>query len=128
MARKMVPIKTIKYSLILGAMLAPVMISASFANVTLNGNMYQTGTQASPYTVTDPGSITLNGNLTVTDSNGTDGGYVNLNSGNLLIIGPNGGVDVSGNTAGARGGVANITGGTGTNGAQSGGPGSVIVK
>ncbi|MCA9842616.1 MAG: hypothetical protein KC475_10890, partial [Cyanobacteria bacterium HKST-UBA03] len=105
------PCKTvIKTSLVLSAFLAPLLMPASYANITLNGNMYETGTQASPYTVTDPGAITLNGNLTVTDSNGTDGGYVTMNAGSLLLI--QGVLNVSGTQAGARGGVANLTGGT----------------
>ncbi|MCA9807034.1 MAG: S-layer family protein, partial [Cyanobacteria bacterium HKST-UBA06] len=105
------PCKTvIKTSLVLSAFLAPLLMPASYANITLNGNMYETGTQASPYTVTDPGAITLNGNLTVTDSNGTDGGYVTMNAGSLLLI--QGNLNVSGTQAGARGGVANLTGGT----------------
>ncbi|MCA9841669.1 MAG: hypothetical protein KC475_06070 [Cyanobacteria bacterium HKST-UBA03] len=117
----MLPYKTIKYSLIVGALLAPVVIAPNaFADYVLPSGTYdsRTGTSGSPYTITDGNLIQIDGYLRVLDSNGTDGGYVNLNSGNLLIIGPNGGVDVSGNTAGARGGVANITGGSG--GARNG--------
>ncbi|MCA9808214.1 MAG: hypothetical protein KC476_09700, partial [Cyanobacteria bacterium HKST-UBA06] len=114
------------------------MIQNSWADFTLNTTSVKTGTAASPYVINDNNLIHIQGNgyLRVINGDGSNGGHVQLNAPNGLIIIDNGGtVDASAQSLGGSGGSVQINGGTvvnngriWANGSGSGPGGQIFVN